>query len=183
MTGCSNGRGPSTNRVLRGRSWSNNARNCRSANRNNNNPDNRNNNNGFRLALHFAAHSECVMPRNSAVHGRRKRGREVLAPVRCRRACPSASAHWIRTSAEQAPYPAGPVGGDRTSRRAYVCPSELHGLREFASPHAHRPGRLNPRAHPPAQKRLEAESIGPCHPVGLAGRIAGSGKPAVRTTG
>ena len=41
----------STNRVIRGGSWNNNARNCRSANRNNNNPDNRNNNNGFRLVL------------------------------------------------------------------------------------------------------------------------------------
>ena len=36
------------NRVLRGGSWNNNARNCRSANRNNNDPANRNNNNGFR---------------------------------------------------------------------------------------------------------------------------------------
>ncbi|MBU4184729.1 MAG: hypothetical protein KKC23_00735 [Proteobacteria bacterium] len=34
----------------RGGSWNNNARNCRSANRNNNTPDNRNNNLGFRLA-------------------------------------------------------------------------------------------------------------------------------------
>ncbi len=41
----------STNRVIRGGSWNNNARNCRSANRNRNNPDNRNNNNGFRLVL------------------------------------------------------------------------------------------------------------------------------------
>lgn len=40
-----------SNRVLRGGSWNNNARNCRVSNRNNNNPDNRNNNNGFRLAL------------------------------------------------------------------------------------------------------------------------------------
>lgn len=39
-----------SNRVKRGGSWNNNARNCRSANRNNNNPDNRNNNNGFRPA-------------------------------------------------------------------------------------------------------------------------------------
>ena len=38
------------NRVKRGGSWNNNARNCRSANRNNNHPDNRNNNLGFRLA-------------------------------------------------------------------------------------------------------------------------------------
>ncbi|MBN2374712.1 SUMF1/EgtB/PvdO family nonheme iron enzyme [bacterium] len=41
-----------SNRVKRGGSWNNNARNCRSANRNNNNPDNRNNNIGFRLAKH-----------------------------------------------------------------------------------------------------------------------------------
>jgi hypothetical protein len=39
-----------SNRVKRGGSWNNNARNCRSANRNNNNPSNRNNNNGFRVA-------------------------------------------------------------------------------------------------------------------------------------
>ncbi len=39
-----------SNRVNRGGSWNNNARNCRSANRNNNTPDNRNNNLGFRLA-------------------------------------------------------------------------------------------------------------------------------------
>lgn len=39
-----------SNRVKRGGSWNNNARNCRSANRNNNNPDNRNNNNGFRIS-------------------------------------------------------------------------------------------------------------------------------------
>jgi len=40
-----------SNRVNRGGSWNNNARNCRSANRNNNAPGNRNNNLGFRLAL------------------------------------------------------------------------------------------------------------------------------------
>lgn len=39
-----------SNRVNRGGSWNNNARNCRSANRNRNTPDNRNNNLGFRLA-------------------------------------------------------------------------------------------------------------------------------------
>lgn len=41
-----------SNRVLRGGSWNNNARNCRVANRNNNTPSNRNNNNGFRVVLH-----------------------------------------------------------------------------------------------------------------------------------
>jgi formylglycine-generating enzyme required for sulfatase activity len=40
-----------SNRVLRGGSWNNNGRNCRSANRNNNEPSNRNNNIGFRLVV------------------------------------------------------------------------------------------------------------------------------------
>lgn len=35
----------------RGGSWNNDARNCRSANRNNNEPENRNNNLGFRASL------------------------------------------------------------------------------------------------------------------------------------
>ncbi|MGO9202195.1 MAG: hypothetical protein ACLQM8_16850 [Limisphaerales bacterium] len=37
--------------MIRGGNWNNNARNCRSANRNNNNPSNRNNNIGFRVVL------------------------------------------------------------------------------------------------------------------------------------
>ena len=40
----------SENRVLRGGSWNNNGRWCRSANRNGNHPGNRNDNIGFRLA-------------------------------------------------------------------------------------------------------------------------------------
>jgi formylglycine-generating enzyme required for sulfatase activity len=40
-----------SNRVNRGGSWNNDARNCRAAIRNNNTPTNRNNNVGFRLAL------------------------------------------------------------------------------------------------------------------------------------
>ncbi|MGV8136003.1 MAG: SUMF1/EgtB/PvdO family nonheme iron enzyme [Mangrovibacterium sp.] len=40
-----------SNRVFRGGSWNNNAKNCRVSNRNNNNPGNSNNNNGFRLVL------------------------------------------------------------------------------------------------------------------------------------
>jgi formylglycine-generating enzyme required for sulfatase activity len=40
----------SSNRVIRGGSWNNDATNCTVSNRNNNNPDNSNNNNGFRLA-------------------------------------------------------------------------------------------------------------------------------------
>ena len=39
-----------TNRVLRGGSWNNDARNCRSAYRNGNHPDDRNDNIGFRIA-------------------------------------------------------------------------------------------------------------------------------------
>ncbi|MFO7675686.1 MAG: SUMF1/EgtB/PvdO family nonheme iron enzyme [bacterium] len=39
-----------SNRVNRGGSWNNNARNLRSANRNRNEPSNRNNNLGFRCA-------------------------------------------------------------------------------------------------------------------------------------
>ena len=42
-----------SNRVIRGGSWNNNARNLRSANRNNNPPSNRNNNVGFRLVSTF----------------------------------------------------------------------------------------------------------------------------------
>jgi len=38
------------NRVVRGGSWNNKARNCRAAYRNRNEPDNRNNNLGFRPA-------------------------------------------------------------------------------------------------------------------------------------
>ena len=44
-------RNSGSNRVNRGGSWNNNARNCRVSNRNYNNPDNRNNNLGLRLAL------------------------------------------------------------------------------------------------------------------------------------
>ncbi|WP_457575886.1 SUMF1/EgtB/PvdO family nonheme iron enzyme [Desulfomarina sp.] len=41
----------SSNRVNRGGSWNNTARNVRTANRNRNSPGNRNNNLGFRLVL------------------------------------------------------------------------------------------------------------------------------------
>jgi hypothetical protein len=47
--------------VIRGGSWNNNARNCRSANRNNNNPDNRNNNIGFRLVRLFSSPDQWML--------------------------------------------------------------------------------------------------------------------------
>ncbi|MDJ0799280.1 MAG: SUMF1/EgtB/PvdO family nonheme iron enzyme [Calothrix sp. MO_167.B12] len=40
--------------MLRGGSWNNNPRGCRSANRNNNNPGGRNNNIGFRVVVVLA---------------------------------------------------------------------------------------------------------------------------------
>jgi formylglycine-generating enzyme required for sulfatase activity len=40
-----------SNRVVRGGSWNNNARNCRCAYRNNAPPDNRNSNIGFRVVF------------------------------------------------------------------------------------------------------------------------------------
>ncbi|MBI4662919.1 MAG: SUMF1/EgtB/PvdO family nonheme iron enzyme [Verrucomicrobia bacterium] len=52
-----------SNRVIRGGSWNNNARNCRSANRNNNTPDNRNNNLGFRPVLAPAQPGRWIAPR------------------------------------------------------------------------------------------------------------------------
>ncbi|RAM51665.1 MAG: hypothetical protein C6Y22_10410 [Hapalosiphonaceae cyanobacterium JJU2] len=46
--------------MLRGGSWNNNPRNCRSACRNNNdNPDNRNNNIGFRVVVSAASALLC----------------------------------------------------------------------------------------------------------------------------
>jgi hypothetical protein len=49
-----------SNRVNRGGSWNNNARNCRSANRNNNDPDNRNNDLGFRLLSSLSC-QKCIV--------------------------------------------------------------------------------------------------------------------------
>nr|WP_082209917.1 SUMF1/EgtB/PvdO family nonheme iron enzyme [Fischerella sp. PCC 9605] len=45
--------------MLRGGSWNNNPRNCRSAYRNNNNPDNDNNNIGFRVVVSGASALLC----------------------------------------------------------------------------------------------------------------------------
>ena len=58
------GDGAEPDRVLRGGSWNNRARNCRSAYRNRNRPGNRNRNNGFRL---------CVFPGTEMPHHRTTR--------------------------------------------------------------------------------------------------------------
>jgi formylglycine-generating enzyme required for sulfatase activity len=50
MTSKDAGRDDGANRVVRGGSWNNNARNVRSAYRNRNEPGNRDNNLGFRCA-------------------------------------------------------------------------------------------------------------------------------------
>ena len=73
-----------SNRVIRGGSWNNNARNCRSANRNNNNPDNRNNNNGFRLSSTMRpghAGSHPVEPASRGVGNEQVRFRAVGSPA------------------------------------------------------------------------------------------------------
>lgn len=63
-----------SNRVNRGGSWNNDARNCSASNRDNNNPDNRNNNLGFRLAT--SQHCDFTPVHNPrripARYGRRK---------------------------------------------------------------------------------------------------------------
>lgn len=65
--------GPPVERVLRGGSWNNKARNSRAAHRNNNSPDNRNNNIGFRVArtpLHARAACTTVQAGEpKGVHG------------------------------------------------------------------------------------------------------------------
>ena len=60
----------SGNRVLRGGSWINNARNCRSAYRNGNRPGNRDDNVGFRPASSSHRQSSALAPRDRrAVYG------------------------------------------------------------------------------------------------------------------
>ena len=69
-------------RVLRGGSWDNNARNCRSANRNRNNPDNRNNNIGFRVASASAAWKARIC-QNPILHGEPERALLKPYPASC----------------------------------------------------------------------------------------------------
>jgi len=75
-----------SNRVNRGGSWNNNARNCRSANRNRNTPTNRNNNLGFRVALSSARGVDSLWAEQAAFpsrHGGQKLqfGRLVLVAI------------------------------------------------------------------------------------------------------
>jgi hypothetical protein len=57
-----------SNRVNRGGSWNNNARNCRSANRNRNTPTNTNNNLGFRLVSTTQSKGIDAVPSVNPVH-------------------------------------------------------------------------------------------------------------------
>jgi len=84
--------------VLRGGSWNNNPRNCRSANRNRNNPDNRNDNNGFRVAVVSAG-----------VH-LRSCHRRGIAPESWRSRTPGA---WLYASPGPGPEPSRLVRGGR----------------------------------------------------------------------
>jgi len=109
--------------VLRGGSWNNNARNCRSANRNRNEPANRNNNNGFRVcfSLHF---------RSSA--------KAAPVPVDSRIARPWVRKSWAETSVvgpTRRPNArfrrAGLVGASRTPGLAsFAMSSELNVIRD-----------------------------------------------------
>ena len=90
-----------SNRVKRGGSWNNNARNCRAPNRNNDNPGNRNNNLGFRLA------SALQRPRARFTDRAR-----VLGP------CPGGSsrAGECRTNSKRLRRLVGPIGARRPSQ-------------------------------------------------------------------
>ncbi|MGO9202904.1 MAG: hypothetical protein ACLQM8_20480 [Limisphaerales bacterium] len=74
--------------MIRGGNWNNNARNCRSANRNNNNPSNRNNNIGFRVVLAPAqparrrAHWLTRRPSRPARRDARRQTESTSRPVR-----------------------------------------------------------------------------------------------------
>jgi len=83
------GRKAGANRVIRGGSWNNNARNVRAAYRNHNDPDNRNDNLGFRCAR---AHNRTersgpeqiaipgVPPGSPKLNGRRRAGSGEQTP-------------------------------------------------------------------------------------------------------
>ena len=77
--------------LLRGGSWNNNPRNCRSAYRNNNSRDNRNNNIGFRVC--------CVPPstlrRQSWLVGISREYIEESRPVPAMRLHPKITSGWI----------------------------------------------------------------------------------------
>ena len=70
-------------RVLRGGSWNDDGRNCRSANRNANEPDERNDDIGFRLARALAeCDAQQAQGRGQPRGGGCRRGQSVAAPAR-----------------------------------------------------------------------------------------------------
>ena len=100
---------PETGRVaqlLRGGSWNNNPRNCRSANRNHNQPDNANNNVGFRVVC-LPQHPSPSEPLEGIPAGAPEGSRP--APV-IGRLCP-----LIRTAPEGAPLAHGSAIGAGTA--------------------------------------------------------------------
>ena len=82
-------------RVVRGGSWNNNGRNCRSAIRNRNEPDNRNNNLGFRLSL--ARHAvgmgviDQIVIQSRGCAASEKQGRRHVSSGR---GCPAKACRW-----------------------------------------------------------------------------------------
>ena len=104
---------PQAARVARGGCWNNNARNCRSANRNRNTPENRNNNVGFRVVLHFEL-SYSLKPRIPRFTDRVSVALEVQVPFQSRFAYPLG--RW--TAKHTLHGQVGLVGFGRTSHLA-----------------------------------------------------------------
>ena len=97
------GLGRRGNRVLRGGSWNNNARNTRTANRNRNTPDNRDNNNGFRVVSSGVS--------TSRVAGIARPSWPEPAGSRIVRACRSAVHRAAPSRRVRHSYPTGPSKG------------------------------------------------------------------------
>ncbi len=72
-----------SNRVNRGGSWNNDARNCSSAYRNRNDPENRNNNLGFRLARSSADRVDALSDGTGRFPAPFLRGQNTTLAVLC----------------------------------------------------------------------------------------------------
>jgi hypothetical protein len=92
--------------LLRGGSWNNNPRNCRSAYRNHNQPDNANNNVGFRVVC-LPQHPSSTEPLEGIPSGDQEGSRPAPVIGRLR--------PLIRTAPEGAPPAQGPAIGAGTA--------------------------------------------------------------------